>query len=100
MEEHISRASAALMHASAGRRRTAADHFDCDGVLFDSWDANVAFYDSVLTSLESRRSTRQGASSVIVCRGRSSGTISSPAIPIDRRAKAAAAKADYSPSTD
>jgi phosphoglycolate phosphatase len=25
--------------------------FDCDGVLFDSWRANVAFYDSVLTSI-------------------------------------------------
>ena len=25
--------------------------FDCDGVLFDSWRANVAFYDSVLGSL-------------------------------------------------
>jgi phosphoglycolate phosphatase len=25
--------------------------FDCDGVLFDSWRANVAFYDSVLASL-------------------------------------------------
>ncbi len=25
--------------------------FDCDGVLFDSWKANVAFYDAVLASL-------------------------------------------------
>ena len=25
--------------------------FDCDGVLFDSWRANVAFYDTVLASL-------------------------------------------------
>lgn len=24
---------------------------DCDGVLFDSWDANVAFYDSVLAQI-------------------------------------------------
>src|SRR5436853_3029610 len=24
---------------------------DCDGVLFDSWEANVAFYDSVLATL-------------------------------------------------
>lgn len=24
---------------------------DCDGVLFDSWDANVAFYDAVLRAL-------------------------------------------------
>jgi HAD superfamily hydrolase (TIGR01509 family) len=24
---------------------------DCDGVLFDSWDANVAFYDAVLATL-------------------------------------------------
>jgi HAD superfamily hydrolase (TIGR01509 family) len=25
--------------------------FDCDGVLFDSWDANVAFYNAVLNAL-------------------------------------------------
>jgi HAD superfamily hydrolase (TIGR01509 family) len=25
--------------------------FDCDGVLFDSWRANVAFYDTVLASI-------------------------------------------------
>ena len=34
--------------------------FDCDGVLFDSWDANVAFYNAVLTALGCPRLDAEG----------------------------------------
>lgn len=72
--------------------------FDCDGVLFDSWKANVAFYDAVLAAIglpplddENRR----------LCH-----TLSSPQLyarlfpgdePMQKRIAAAARVTDYGP---
>ena len=43
-----------MTHVSGGARvhaRVRAIIFDCDGVLFDSWRANVAYYNAVLQAL-------------------------------------------------
>src|SRR6185436_8940471 len=71
---------------------------DCDGVLFDSWDANVAFYDSVLTALGESPLDETGRE---LCHRLSGPQLWDHLFAHDRdrhtRAKAMAAKADYSP---
>ena len=70
---------------------------DCDGVLFDSRDANVAFYDSILAArpVAPRRSGRE------LCHRLSGPQLWAHLFAADpslhKRAKEAAAKADYSP---
>lgn len=71
---------------------------DCDGVLFDSSDANVAFYDSILSAIGQPCLDRKGRE---LCH-RLSGTQlweelfgNDPAL--HRRAREVAAQADYSP---
>ena len=71
---------------------------DCDGVLFDSWDANVAFYDSVLASLGEAPLDEKGRE---LCHRLSGPQLWDHLFATDPdrhiRAKAMAAKADYSP---
>lgn len=70
---------------------------DCDGVLFDSWDANVAFYDSVLAAMGQPPLDDRGRE---LCH-----RLSGPQLwehlygdgPLHQRAKETAAQADYSP---
>lgn len=71
---------------------------DCDGVLFDSWDANVAFYDSVLTTIGQAPLDQTGRE---LCHRLSGPQLWGHLFERDpallRQAKAAAACADYSP---
>jgi len=71
---------------------------DCDGVLFDSWDANVAFYDSVLADLGQLPLDESGRE---LCHRLSGPQLWAHLFAADpglhKRAKEAAAKADYSP---
>lgn len=70
---------------------------DCDGVLFDSWDANVAFYDSILAAMGEPPLDERGRE---LCH-----RLSGPQLwehlyaggPLHQRAKEIAAQADYSP---
>jgi phosphoglycolate phosphatase-like HAD superfamily hydrolase len=71
---------------------------DCDGVLFDSWEANVAFYDSILAAMERGPLDDHGRE---LCH-RLSGPQLWTALfgddpPACQRAKEVAARADYSP---
>lgn len=71
---------------------------DCDGVLFDSWEANVAFYDSILAALGLDPLDDAGRA---LCH-RLSGPQLWAALfehdpPLRQRATAVAARADYSP---
>ncbi|MEO8453395.1 MAG: HAD family hydrolase [Gemmatimonadota bacterium] len=71
---------------------------DCDGVLFDSWTANVAFYDSVLASLGEPPLDETGRE---LCHRLSGPQLWDHLFASDvarhARAKAVAAQADYSP---
>jgi phosphoglycolate phosphatase len=70
---------------------------DCDGVLFDSWDANVAFYDSILAAMGQPPLDEYGRE---LCH-----RLSGPQLwqhlyggdPLHQRAKEIASQADYSP---
>jgi len=70
---------------------------DCDGVLFDSWDANVAFYDSVLAAMGEPPLDERGRE---LCH-----RLSGPQLwdhlyagnPLQQRAREIASQADYSP---
>jgi len=71
---------------------------DCDGVLFDSWDANVAFYDAVLAAIG------QGPLDAIgreLCHRLSGpqlwGSLFEHDPELLERARAAASQADYAP---
>ncbi len=72
--------------------------FDCDGVLFDSWNANVAFYDSILTELGEPPLDASGRE---LCHRLSGPQLWSHLFehdhPLLRRAKEIAARADYGP---
>ena len=71
---------------------------DCDGVLFDSWEANVAFYDTILEVLKREPLDDAGRE---LCHRLSGPQLwaelfrSDP--PLHQRAKEAASRADYSP---
>ena len=71
---------------------------DCDGVLFDSWDANVAFYDSILAQLGQSPLDHTGRE---LCHRLSGPQLWAHLFAADpalhERAKAAAAQADYAP---
>lgn len=71
---------------------------DCDGVLFDSYDANVAFYDSILAELGMPPLDDRGRE---LCHRMSGPQLWSHLCGADAalhaRAKAVAARADYSP---
>jgi phosphoglycolate phosphatase len=71
---------------------------DCDGVLFDSCDANVAFYDSVLASLGESPLDETGRE---LCHRLSGPQLWDHLFAADpvrhKRAKAMAAQANYSP---
>ena len=70
---------------------------DCDGVLFDSFEANVAFYDSILTAMGEPPLDERGRD---LCH-----RLSGPQLwdhlyagnPLHQRAKEIAARADYTP---
>lgn len=72
--------------------------FDCDGVLFDSWKANVAFYDAVLTALGLPPLDDEGRQ---LCHTLSSPQLYAHLFPGDehmqRRITAAARATDYGP---
>jgi len=71
---------------------------DCDGVLFDSWDANIAFYESILAKLDQFPLDHTGRE---LCRRLSGPQLWAHLFAADptlhERAKAAAAREDYSP---
>jgi phosphoglycolate phosphatase len=71
---------------------------DCDGVLFDSWDANVAFYDSILAKLGEKPLDERGRD---LCHRLSGPQLWQHLFGEDSarhaRAKEIAARADYSP---
>lgn len=71
---------------------------DCDGVLFDSYDANVAFYDSILAELDMPPLDDRGRE---LCHRMSGPQLWSHLCGEDAalhaRARAVAARADYSP---
>jgi phosphoglycolate phosphatase len=71
---------------------------DCDGVLFDSWDANVAFYDSVLARLDEAPLDATGRE---LCHRLSGpqlwGELFAGKPEMLERARVAAASADYAP---
>jgi HAD superfamily hydrolase (TIGR01509 family) len=71
---------------------------DCDGVLFDSWDANIAFYDSVLARLRQPPLDDVGRE---LCHRLSGPQLWSHLFganpTLHERAKGVAAQADYSP---
>jgi HAD superfamily hydrolase (TIGR01509 family) len=71
---------------------------DCDGVLFDSRDANVAFYDSILTALGEPQLDEHGRE---LCHRLSGPQLWDHLFAHDAalhaRAKQIAARADYSP---
>jgi phosphoglycolate phosphatase len=71
---------------------------DCDGVLFDSRDANVAFYDSILVQLDQPPLDPTGRE---LCHRLSGPQLWDHLFAADpslhKRAKEAAAQADYSP---
>lgn len=71
---------------------------DCDGVLFDSSDANIAFYDSILEKLGQSPLDHTGRELCHRLSGPQLWTHLFAANPaLHERAKAAAAQADYSP---
>ncbi len=72
--------------------------FDCDGVLFDSWRANIAYYNAVLAALELPPLDREGE--------RQAHVMSSPQLfealfghdpALVERARALARELDYAP---
>jgi phosphoglycolate phosphatase len=71
---------------------------DCDGVLFDSWDANVAFYDAVLATIGHGPLDATGRE---LCHRLSGPQLWGSLFESDpaslERARAAASRADYSP---
>ncbi len=71
---------------------------DCDGVLFDSWDANVAFYDAVLATIGQDPLDATGRE---LCHRLSGpqlwGSLFENDPDLLERARAAASRADYSP---
>ncbi len=71
---------------------------DCDGVLFDSWDANVAFYDAVLATIGVGPLDATGRE---LCHRLSGPQLWGQLFADDpemlERARAAAATADYTP---
>lgn len=71
---------------------------DCDGVLFDSWDANVAFYDAVLATIGEGPLDETGRE---LCHRLSGpqlwGQLFDGEPQLLERARAAAASADYGP---
>lgn len=71
---------------------------DCDGVLFDSFEANVAFYDSILTELGHPPLDQVGRE---LCHRMSGPQLWAHLFATDEavhtRARAAAARADYAP---
>lgn len=71
---------------------------DCDGVLFDSWEANVAFYDSILAALARAPLDDHGRE---LCHRLSGPQLWAELFGDDpaahQRAKEVAARADYSP---
>lgn len=71
---------------------------DCDGVLFDSWDANVAFYDAVLATLDEGPLDAAGRE---LCHRLSGpqlwGALFAGKPEMLERARAVSARADYAP---
>lgn len=71
---------------------------DCDGVLFDSWDANVAFYDAVLATIGEGPLDATGRE---LCHRLSGPQLWGELFPerpdLLERARVASASADYAP---
>ena len=101
MEEHRRRGTTAAVTTETALPRSHDVRLvilDCDGVLFDSFDANVAFYDSILSALGHPPLDERGRD---LCHRLSGPQLWTHLFAADTlehmRAKEFAAQADYSP---